>query len=124
MQVAGRCTIRIRDSAGLKHSVYNAAHGKIHHGHYYYFYRMGEWLEPETADAAEVERRLFTAGEETPVLIPTAAYRALEARVRSQGRQPPVAFDLEGVSLVLPGPYQACAADVRRSSPRVSGEHP
>ena len=121
LQVAGRCAARVRDASGLKHSVYNAAHGKIHHGHYYYLYRLGQWLEPEQADPAEVQRRLFLPGEETLVLIPTPEYRALEGRTRAQGGPPmPTAFDLEGVSLVLPGAYQACAAEVRAASPRLT----
>lgn len=121
LQVAGRCAARVRDASNLPRSVYNAAHGKIHHGHYYYLYRLGQWLEPETADPAEVRRRLFTPGQETLVLMPTPEYRAMDVQARAAGGPAmPTGFDLEGVSLVLPGAYQACAADVRAASPRLS----
>ena len=120
LQVAGRCAARVLASGGAKGGVYNAAHGRIHHGHYYYLYRLGPWVEPEQADEHEVRRRLLTPGEQTVVLIPAAEYRALDARWRAQGGPPvPPGVDLDGVMLVMPGPLQPCLEEVRRASPRL-----
>jgi 4-amino-4-deoxy-L-arabinose transferase-like glycosyltransferase len=125
LHVAGECAARVHASAGLTGGVYNAAHGKIHHSHYYYLYRLGEWTEPEVADAAEVHRRLYTPGQETIVLMPVTEYRALQARDPSASAPAvPPGVNLDGVVVVMPGPYQACVTQVRAASPLLAAERP
>ena len=52
-------------TANIPAGIYNAAQGHLHWGHYYYLNRLGAWTVAEHPEDGELQRRLFSAGEQS-----------------------------------------------------------
>lgn len=134
------CAMRVRRAgAETGTGVYNAAEGMNRHSYFYYLRHLGPWIVPEHPRRAELRRRLFTAGEQTPVILWRKRYGGLITEVKRtrdrsragrgapgahrQTRRP--AIQLNGVAaerdlvVLMPGPYQACVAPAARAGGQV-----
>ena len=102
---------------------------------YYYLWRQGEWTIGRDYSLEEAEKRLWTPGAQTPVLVSRDNYEKLRRRaaeweatgpgavgpgaassdpIADAARDPlrsGVSFD-EKVGLLLPGPFRPCLPDV------------
>ncbi|HUL75393.1 MAG TPA: hypothetical protein VLT86_19930 [Vicinamibacterales bacterium] len=119
--------LEARDPAAAR-GVMNASGDVLHHSYYYYLWRTGPWISADHFSLDDTLARLTTPGRQAPVLIARADYDALRATLPPQpgpGAPPangdPVAelrrtltvgavtFD-DNIAMLLPGPFQACAA--------------
>jgi 4-amino-4-deoxy-L-arabinose transferase-like glycosyltransferase len=118
LHVLSECATETQRTAGAGRGVYNAALGRLHHAYYYYLHGLGPWTEAEHPDRGELARRFFQAGAETPVVVTLDDYGELTRAASPQ--QPPLtqAVEIDGVVILLPGPYEACAAPVLAATPR------
>lgn len=105
----------------------------LHHSYYYYFWRLGPWLSAERPWTDELSQRLFTAGDQTLVVMSRADYWTLASTLgpadaadrplpdvepRTPPAEPPerVAALLPGVmvsrvAIVMPGAYAVCVPE-------------
>jgi 4-amino-4-deoxy-L-arabinose transferase-like glycosyltransferase len=90
----------------------NTARAQSNHSDYYYLFRVGQWLEPETVDIDMVRRRLFEPGEQIPVRMTRATYPVWRQQLLSDSpvRQLPPGVIVGDSVFLFPGPYAPCAA--------------
>jgi hypothetical protein len=77
------------------------------HSHYYYFRHLGRWEPADTVVDETVERGLFVAGQQRPIMIGDADYQAFKARHPELLQSLPM-LRLRDVLLLMPGPYGVC----------------
>jgi 4-amino-4-deoxy-L-arabinose transferase-like glycosyltransferase len=115
--------------APVGHGVYDAA-ADLHHAYYFYLGRIGPWVVAPQFSLDDTLARLTVPGQQTPVIIQRPDYETLAATVpplpvTAPDAPPPppdeytplratltkgaVTFD-DNVAMLLPGPFQACAA--------------
>jgi hypothetical protein len=92
--------------------VLNADRSHANHSDYYYLFRVGPWLEPETIDVETVQRRLFAPGEQIPVRVTRATYPVWQQQFSSDSpaRHLPPGVVVGDSVFLFPGPYSPCAA--------------
>ena len=79
------------------------------------------WVRVDGPDPIELRRRLLEPGQQTPVLISYDDYMRTAEAVKNAGigsdaTTPLVGFSADqGLVLLLPGPYAACAAEAARA---------
>ena len=122
------CALDAARAGGLARGILHAS-GDLHHAYYYYLRRVG-WMPWYSAGAGELQRRLETPGQQTPVILARADYLRLGGRVPA-GTPAPVALKTgappvdprpaltnglprgvllsDDVVLLFPQPYDACA---------------
>jgi 4-amino-4-deoxy-L-arabinose transferase-like glycosyltransferase len=130
------CMVAVRQ-AGVKtgSGVLSVERDLPNHVYYYYFWRVGTWDMRQTFALEETERRLWTPGEQTPVLISRDDYQTLVRRAGlwdavypAAGGPQTVPIDPvvdamrnplrsgarfnEELAILLPGPFQACLPGV------------
>lgn len=135
IRTARDCALGVAQTTGLAQGVHHAS-GDLHHAYYYYLRHLG-WMPWHSAGAGELQRRLETPGQQTPVILARADYMRLGGRVPA-GTRPPVALTTgapavnprpalslglprgmllsDDVVLLFPGPYDACADAVARDA--------
>ncbi len=128
IRTARDCALDVAQTGRLPPGVYHAS-GDLHHAYYYYLRRLG-WTPWYSAGAGELQRRLETPGQQTPVILARADYLRLGGHVPA-GAPPAVAFTTgappvnpgpalgqglptgmllyDDVVLLFPGPYGVCA---------------
>jgi 4-amino-4-deoxy-L-arabinose transferase-like glycosyltransferase len=107
------CAARVPDaSPGAARGVYNAARTQFNHSHFYYLFRLGSWTEPPTADRNDIRARLFDPAHQTLTLMPAQEYDHWRAEAANGSMPLPPAAVVDGVVIVTPGPYAACASAV------------
>jgi 4-amino-4-deoxy-L-arabinose transferase-like glycosyltransferase len=117
------CAMRIgAGSPDASPGVYNAARTRTNHSHYYYLSKLGPWTEPETPDQEDVRARLLEAGQHRPVLMTLDDYEQLRrlAAEKVLAALPP-AVVVDGVAVVMPGPFSVCAAAARAAGAQAPG---
>ena len=135
IRTARDCTLDVARAAGLSAGVYHAS-GDVHHAYYYYLRRLG-WTPWHGTGAGELQQRLETPGQQTPVILARADYLRLGGRVPAWTRlpvalttgAPPVnpspalsqglprgTLLSDDVVLLFPGPYDACTDAVARDA--------
>jgi hypothetical protein len=118
LHVLSACAAETHRTSGAGRGVYNAAVGRLHHAYYYYLHGLGPWTEAEHPNRDELARRFSQAGAETPVLVTLDDYGALTRAVSPPQPPFPRGVEIDGVVILLPGPYEACAAPVLAATPR------
>lgn len=135
IRTARDCALDVARGARLSPGIYHAS-GDVHHAYYYYLRRVG-WMPWHSAGAGELQRRLETPGQQTPVILARADYLRLGGRVPA-GTPAPVALTTgappvdprpaltdglprgvllsDDVVLLFPQPYDACADAVARDA--------
>jgi hypothetical protein len=106
-----------RSGARVGSGVLGTEQDILHYTYYYYLWRVGTWTVLPEFSLEQTERRLWTPGEQTPVLISRRDY---ETVIRRAGDRPaPRGATLEpGVAVLLPGPFQACVPDLLAAGAR------
>lgn len=118
-----------RTGAPVGQGVYNAA-ADLHHAYYFYLGRIGPWVVAPQFSLDDTLARLTMPGQQTPVIIQRPDYETLAATLpplpviapdapplppdehtplRTTLTKGAVTFD-DNVAMLLPGPFQACAA--------------
>jgi hypothetical protein len=117
LHVARDCILAVeRSGAAVGDTVYDAAGVLTHHSYHFYFRALEPWQRASHPDPAELEKRLFEPGSQTPVLLPHAAYSLVTDAAVSRNRPPFVGFSADpGLVVVLPGPFARCAAPAARA---------
>jgi len=87
------------------------------HSYYYYLRDVGGWERSDVADPQHVDRGLFSAGHQRPLLLPDSAYQSVKARRGADLATVPV-LPLRGVMLLAPGPYAGCAPKLAPLTPQ------
>jgi 4-amino-4-deoxy-L-arabinose transferase-like glycosyltransferase len=82
-----------------------------HYGYYYYLWRVGAWTFNPEFSLEQTERRLWTPGEQTPVIVSRQDYETLVRQADSTPMPAGVRVE-ENLAILLPGPFQACLPDV------------
>lgn len=128
LSAAGRCATDVRRSAGAgRDTVYNAVPALTYHSYNYYFRAFERWVRVEQADPAELHRRLAVPGQQMPVLISDLDYARIAMSVLDPDAgwgpgTPLVGFSADpGVVVLLPGPYEPCAARAAAAGGRPLG---
>jgi 4-amino-4-deoxy-L-arabinose transferase-like glycosyltransferase len=122
------CLVRINASpalagAGGPRGMYVEGNGPRYespfaHHFPYYFSAVTPWLRDRETPEPLLVRYLFDPAEARPVLIDEARYQQLIRSLGPLGKPAPnLAALVDNVLLVLPGPYEACLAEVR-AAPR------
>ncbi len=131
------CMTSVQQSgARVGQGVYGSSVEMEHWTYYYYLWRLGEWKVGRDYSLEEAEKRIWTPGEQTPVLVSRANYEKLVRRaaerettgpgvVRPAGgasvdpiadaARDPLRSGVslsEDVGLLLPGPFRPCLPDV------------
>jgi 4-amino-4-deoxy-L-arabinose transferase-like glycosyltransferase len=115
LRVIRDCAARVGESGSAAATgLYNAARTRTNHSHYYYLFELGPWIEPDMPSEEAVRARLLDAGQATPVLMTLEDYDKLR-RLAAAGvlAALPPAVVVDGVAVVLPGPFSVCAAAAR-----------
>jgi hypothetical protein len=117
LHVARDCILSVEHSgARVGHTVYDAAGALTHHSYHFYLRALEPWERANRPDPAELERRLFVPGAQTPVLLPHADYSLVTDVAVSRNLPPFVGFSADpGLVVVLPGPFAKCAAPAARA---------
>jgi 4-amino-4-deoxy-L-arabinose transferase-like glycosyltransferase len=114
------CAAQVRAShPSAAAGIYNAASANPNHSDYYYLYRLGPWVEPETATAADVQRRLFDPAQQTLVRMTSHDYEMWRRIAAERSLPLPPAAVLDQIALVTPGPYADCASAANATSAHV-----
>jgi hypothetical protein len=114
--------------------VYNAGNRVVYHSYYYYLRHLGRWRNTERPDTNELRQRLFEPGRQTLVLMSRSDYEALAHRHTAapglsesvadqssgqpaleppEGTRPSIAVAAEeGIAILLPAPFEVCAARI------------
>jgi 4-amino-4-deoxy-L-arabinose transferase-like glycosyltransferase len=118
--VAGECAANIRRSGvPVGEGFYNAAALAADHPYYYYLRHTGPWLLADHPVDDQLQRRLFVAGAQTPIVLSRKDYELLTVRIatlwtahgETASRPPLTGIAREdSVVVLLPGPYAACVA--------------
>ena len=118
LHVLSECARDRQRTSAAAPGVYNAAVGRLHHAYYYYLHGLGPWTEAAHPNRDEVARRVFQPGAETPVVVTVDDYDGL-MRGASPDQPPlPRGVEVDGVVILLPGPYETCAAPMLAATPR------
>lgn len=84
------------------------------HQLYYSFRNAGPWVQGMDRFAEEVGPRLLKPDRQSPLLMSPEQWRAAGATASRGEADVPAALQVApGVILVLPGPYRACAPEIR-----------
>jgi 4-amino-4-deoxy-L-arabinose transferase-like glycosyltransferase len=93
----------------------------LNHAFYYYPRQIGPWLETRRVNEKDLDRRLFSEGHQTLVIITKPDY---EQFIQKPGKWAP-GFELSSdVIMVTPGPFAACgAAAIAAGGTEIGGIH-
>jgi 4-amino-4-deoxy-L-arabinose transferase-like glycosyltransferase len=117
LHVARDCILSVeRSGDAVGDTVYDAAGALTHHGYHFYLRALEPWVRADRPDVAELERRLFEPGKQSPVLLRHADYSLVTDVAVSRNLPPFVGFSTDpGLVMVLPGPFAKCAAPAARA---------
>ena len=109
------CVTAVEQSgAKVGPGVYGAYVDMPHWTYYYYLWRLNESIITRGFSVRAAERRLWTPGEQTPVIVSRTNYETLVRRAAERGADPMpggVSLD-EQVGVLLPGPFRACLPNI------------
>ncbi len=117
LHVARDCILAVeRSGAAVDDTVYDAANQLTHHSYHFYLRALEPWVRADRPDPAELERRLFEPGKQSPVLLAHADYSLVTDVAVARNLRPFVGFSADpGLVVVLPGPFASCAAPAARA---------
>ncbi len=128
LRAARDCMIDVlRSRADVGRTVYNTAPSLSYHSYNYYLRAFEPWVRVNGPDPAELRRRLLETGQQSPVLIATPDYAQVQETDGSLARALSDTSMVSGFSadpglvVLLPGPYEACAAVAARAGGSVVG---
>lgn len=115
LRSAGRCVAGVErqrvQAGGEPSGLYvDAAPADISHPQNYYFRRIRPWEYAKTPASNVLSDYISRPDVQRPILITDKRYQGVVNR-RGFGAEPPpwVRFDVNGLWLLLPGPYRACS---------------
>jgi 4-amino-4-deoxy-L-arabinose transferase-like glycosyltransferase len=124
-----------REGAKAGSGVMGVSRDIDYYAYYYYFWRVGRWDMREEFSVADTVQRLWSPGQQTPIIVSRASYDTLASEAEL-GRTPgpaavwPASVSAEPVAdaarnplrsgvrfndylgILLPGPFLACLPDV------------
>jgi 4-amino-4-deoxy-L-arabinose transferase-like glycosyltransferase len=122
LRAARDCMIDVRRSrADVGRTVYNTAPSLTYHSYNYYLRAFEPWVRVNQPDPVELRRRLLVAGQQSPVLISAPDYVRVQqttgsgANATSETRMFTGFSADPGLIVLLPGPYESCAAVAGRA---------
>jgi 4-amino-4-deoxy-L-arabinose transferase-like glycosyltransferase len=132
LRVISDCAANVRRSGTpTGEGFYNAAALVAAHPYYYYLRRVGPWLVADRPADDQLQRRLFVAGAQTPIVLSRKDYELLTVRVAALAGEAAAGRQLltgiapeESVVVLLPGPYAMCVASAVAAGGEEVGDIP